>query len=418
MPTVTRRLPEQPHLDVPRRQARELLYAWRERIPEAVERIRHRHPKFQQRDGVADASALKLTDAQLVIAREYGFATWAALKQRIAAHRRARALQAALEEDDRAAVAALLAAHPELLHLPVRSGNWGPPMSHAANLGRLAIIQLCAQLGAKDFQHAFDRALLQGQIDCARWLRAHGAQLAPGIVLGTCETLNADGFAFLLEAGAPLTDRHGNVLAPLAMVLGTYARQPHGKHAILDHFVRRGYVLPDTPVMALHRGDIGRLQEHLRRDPLLLQRTFTLRKIYPEACGFARDGGQGLHWTPIDGTTLLHLAVDFHETEIVAWLLAQGADANARATVDAEGFGGHTPLFNAAVCGPCRDTTTVAALLKAGADPRLRANIRKFLDWREHPEWHLARDVTAAEWGRTFPEKSWVNQDALEQLGR
>jgi len=68
--------------------------------------------------------------------------------------------------------------------VPVRSGNWGPPMSHAANLGRLEIIKAIAALGAKDFQHPFDRTLLQGRIECARWLHEHGAKLAPGIVMG------------------------------------------------------------------------------------------------------------------------------------------------------------------------------------------------------------------------------------------
>ena len=62
-----------------------------------------------------------------------------------------------------------------------------------------------------------------------------------------------------------------------------------------------------------------------------------------------------MHWTPIDGTTLLHLAIDFHEHEIFDWLLAHGADVNARATIDRDGFGGHTPLFNAVVCGPWPD---------------------------------------------------------------
>ena len=30
-----------------------------------------------------------------------------------------------------------------------------------------------------------------------------------------------------------------------------------------------------------------------------------------------------MHWTPIDGTTLLHLAIDFEEREIFEWLLAR-----------------------------------------------------------------------------------------------
>jgi ankyrin repeat protein len=56
-----------------------------------------------------------------------------------------------------------------------------------------------------------------------------------------------------------------------------------------------------------------------------------------------------MHWTPIDGTTLLHIAIDFDDEEIFDLLLAEGADVNARAKVDAEGFGGHTPIFNAVV---------------------------------------------------------------------
>jgi len=56
-----------------------------------------------------------------------------------------------------------------------------------------------------------------------------------------------------------------------------------------------------------------------------------------------------MHWTPIDGTTLLHLAIDFDDEDIFKLLLAHGADANARANMDvsgSEGFGGHTPMWS------------------------------------------------------------------------
>ena len=46
----------------------------------------------------------------------------------------------------------------------------------------------------------------------------------------------------------------------------------------------------------------------------------------------------------------------------------------------------------------------------------MRASLRKFLDWCETPGWHEARDVTPAEWGRTFPDKGWVNAEALRLL--
>jgi len=418
MATVSRRLPERPHLDVPRREARELLNQWRNGEPEAFDRIRRRHPRFATADNsVLAAGPFRLSDAQLVIAREYGFAHWAELKQRIAANSSAHALATAIRADDRTAAVRLIQMHPELLHLPVWSRDWGPPMSHAANLGRMDIVKAMAALGARDFQNAFDRALLQGRIECARWLHEHGARVAPGIVMGACETLNPAGIRLLVELNAPFTDEHGNRLAPLTLVLETYGRNPQGKHEILEIFAQSGYDLPDTPIMAFHRGDVAELEKHLRRDPKLLERRFTLGQIYPSECGCANDGRSGMHWTPIDGSTLLHLAIDFREREIFDWLLAHGANANAPATVDRDGFGGHTPLFNAIVCGPWPDTGMTGMLLERGATRDARASLRKFLDWIANPHWHEARDVTAAEWGREFPEKDWVNSEALQLLG-
>ena len=277
MATVSRGLPTQPHLDVPKREARELLKEWRARVPEALDRIRRRHPKFREADPAAISTGkFLLNDAQLVVAREYGFSSWAVLKERITANTVAELLQEAIHKDDRETVVRLLRAHPNLLHIPLWSGNWGPPMSHAANLGRLEIIKAIAALGARDYQHAFDRAVLQGKLESARWLHEHGAKLAPGIVMGACETLNPAGLGFLADLGAPFTDAKGDRLAPLGLALGTYGRHPAGKHAVLEIFARQGYTLPDTPMMAFHRGDAARLKNFLRRDPALVERRFSL----------------------------------------------------------------------------------------------------------------------------------------------
>jgi len=87
MATVSRRLPERPHLDVPKREARELLNQWRKGDREAFERIRRRHPRFANADDSALAAGpFRLNDAQLVIAREYGLGNWNILKQRITAN--------------------------------------------------------------------------------------------------------------------------------------------------------------------------------------------------------------------------------------------------------------------------------------------------------------------------------------------
>ena len=97
-------------------------------------------------------------------------------------------------------------------------------------------------------------------------------------------------------------------------------------------------------------------------------------------------------------------------------LLSRGADPNACAAIDGGGFGGHTPLFNAVVCGPWPDAGMTGTLLESGARRDARASLRKFLDWIANPHWYEARDVTAAEWGRRFPEKGWVNTEALRLL--
>src|SRR4051812_27227511 len=227
MATVSRDLPNRPHLDVPKREARALLKDFRAGLPEALERVTRRHSRFKEAipsPAKKEERKFLLNDAQLVIAREYGFLNWSELKERIDGNMVARLLQEAIREDDREGVVRLLKANPNMLHIPLWSGNWGPPMSHAANLGRLDLIKLIAELGARDFQHAFDRALLQGKLESARWLFEHGAKLTPGIVMGSCETLNPTGLGFLAELGAPFTDAKGNRLAPVALALETYGR--------------------------------------------------------------------------------------------------------------------------------------------------------------------------------------------------
>src|SRR5258706_16430097 len=104
MATVERRLPERPHLDVPKREARELLKQWRGRLPEALDRIR-RHPKFHEADPAAiSAAKFLLNDAQLVVAREFGFSNWAELKERIDGNTVAGLLQEAIHKGDQETV--------------------------------------------------------------------------------------------------------------------------------------------------------------------------------------------------------------------------------------------------------------------------------------------------------------------------
>lgn len=418
MPTVSRGLPAQPHLDVPKKQSRELLKQCKTKLIDALDRIRQRHPKFRTADNDTISASVKLSDAQFVIASEYGFSSWKQMKERIDGNTTARLIDAAIRSNDITAVTQLLTAYPNLLHVPVSSGNWGPPMSHAANMNKLDMVKTIAALGAKDFQHAFDRALLQGAIETAEWLYENGATFTPGIIMGSCETLNVRGFAFLDDAGAPITDEKGDASAPLVMVLETYCRNPAGKHAILQRFKKRGYKWADSPIMAFHCGDLDRLKALYNHNPDLINQRFSYGEIYPTELGCKNDLRSGLHGTPIAGTTLLHLSIDFNEQEIFDWLLSEGADVNAAATIDEEGFGGHTPLFNAILCiiGTRRDAYMVKRLLDHGADIHARANMRKFMDWVDEPGWHIAKNVTPLEWTANFPEQGWVNREGVAMI--
>lgn len=79
-----RTLPASPNLEQQKKQARELLDAARRREPAAMARFRDHHPHVQHRpDGDVDWAELALHDAQLVLAREYGFASWPKLKHHI-----------------------------------------------------------------------------------------------------------------------------------------------------------------------------------------------------------------------------------------------------------------------------------------------------------------------------------------------
>ena len=405
-----------PNLEQLKHQAKDLLRAVRNGRSVSVAEFSKHHPK-----GIAP-SAAKLADAQLALARSYGLPNWARLV--IACQ-----MTDAIWRGDADAVCTLILKHPRLLHEAARGvpdSNWGPPMSYAANVGQDKIIAMLCEMGAKDFQHAFDRACLQGKIETARQLHAMGARPTPGCVMGPCETLSADGLAFLLDLGADLADEKGDRLAPVGLLLQTYCRYPEGKHRCMELAAERGISLPDTPVMALHRGRVDLLEAHLRRDSNVVHKRFSHEEIYPLELGCSADHSYALHGTPLAGTTLLHISVDFDEIEIARWLIEHGADVNARAEKDRNGFGGHTPLFGCVVsqaflCRRQQDAAFARLLLDHGADPNVRASLRKQLRFVTDESMHEYSDVTPLAWGERFhgpgsPGHTWISGPAMRLI--
>jgi ankyrin repeat protein len=410
-----RRLPVRPDLAALESEAREMLQAYRAGDPAARAGFAEHHP------APPDARSATEADARLVLARAYQATDW----DRLATAAR---LADAIWRDDLEAVRALVEAGPHLLREEVlirRDSNWGPPMTYAANLGRDAIIRMLRAHGATDFHSAAGRAALQGHVGTARMLYewAGSPPLDADALGGPAYTLNVAGTALLLELGAPVVGPKGERLAPVDVVLQTDARDPEAKHAILALYERHGLRYPDTPPMALHRGRTDLLEAHLRRDPALLARTFRHREIYPAEmrCGDPLDATTG---TPLDGTTLLHMCVEFGELELARWLLARGADPNARAHVGPSGFGGWTPLFHAVVSQPnfwmnYRERGPFEApfaelLLAHGADPNARGSIWKRLHpGHGDPARHDYRDVTPLGYGRRFHAPVFVSAPAM-----
>jgi hypothetical protein len=76
VPTLT--LPENPSLENLRKQAKSLKKAVAAREPEALARVKEFHPQ-----GDESLTAFSLSDAQLVVARAYGFPSWPSLKEHL-----------------------------------------------------------------------------------------------------------------------------------------------------------------------------------------------------------------------------------------------------------------------------------------------------------------------------------------------
>ncbi len=113
-------LPERPNLEQLRNQAKDLLKSFNSGDSQAILRIQENHPQRSKASETDDrATGLSLSDAQLVIAREYGFTSWPKLKEHVDSVTLATGdpielFKKAFAEDDAALFGRLLDCHPEL----------------------------------------------------------------------------------------------------------------------------------------------------------------------------------------------------------------------------------------------------------------------------------------------------------------
>jgi hypothetical protein len=142
-------LPAHPNLEMQQKRAKHLLRAALARDPAALQRIRALHPKPPAAD------ALKLADAQLVVARGYGFESWAALRRKIDSLTKTPVEQflSALHSGDTDHVRALLESEPSVraaVNQPIGAFGARPAAMATKNLPLLdVLIEFGANLNLK-----------------------------------------------------------------------------------------------------------------------------------------------------------------------------------------------------------------------------------------------------------------------------
>jgi ankyrin repeat protein len=356
-----RELPARPHLDHLKHEAKALFKAWQADDPVAVQRVR---------DAIGDTAERKLSLAQRVVAREYGFHTWAQLRAHVQASRsndsnsvdeflsavheqkieRAREVlrvhphiattslhvAATLGLDD--AAARLIASNPELVS--ERAGN--PPAdpllylcyspfhgeSDARDAGLLATARVLLAAGAdpnaRDAQYSvpilYAVTGLRSVLPIAQLLLDAGANPTDGeSIFHAAEQFHEDALELLLHAGADLNfvGDWGNTALYFLLLnwdLEREARVKQGLEWLLDHGADPNVVSTEQRETALHVA-VRRGQSR-------------------EVIQLLLDHGADVHARRTDGATPWLLARRGGFDEIASLLESLGAETQSLSTVD------------------------------------------------------------------------------------
>jgi hypothetical protein len=332
----TRPLPARPNLSHLKHQAGDLLAGKRARTPQVLQRLREFHPRLR---GLSDEQIaladLKLSDAYLAIAREYGFPSWPKLKAFVEngdppplnapAHERIvdpefRYAVDLLDEGNAAALEEYLRRHPDLVHRHVTlyGGNYFQAPS---------LLEFVAENPTRR------GTLPQNIADVARVVLDAGAREHRGV-------MNS---ALALAASSSVARTHG-VQRALVDVLCDYGADPTGAllSALMyaewdgaDALISRGAKLDIVAAAALGReDDVRRLApaaaEEQRRIALALAaqhgRTGAVRELL-------RAGTDPVGFTPPPAhshATPLHQAALAGHGEIAGLLQQYGARLDVR----------------------------------------------------------------------------------------
>jgi ankyrin repeat protein len=368
-----KQLPARPNLDHYKKQAKDLLKAWKAGDIEALGRVRQFHPRLNRRSHETLRSAdFALADAQLVLAREYGFESWPRFASHIEAVRGSESPVSnfefavdAIVAGDLATLRSLLRGHPDLVR--ARSTR-----QHCATL-----LHYVSANGMEDYRQKTPKnivAIAALLLDAGAEVDATGEMYGGGsTALGLTATSIHPARAGVL---APLIDlliaRGAAVDAPMSIVRACLGNdRPEG--AVL--MAERGARLDLETAAGVGRLDIvseyfdsnGRLTAGATQEQL--DRGFTWACEYGRrtVVDFLIDRGVNLRAGENTDQTALHLAAHHAELDIVKLLIARGAPLEAKNGYDGTVLGQTT--------WSCRNSgldvdyaPVIETLLEAGAD--------------------------------------------------
>jgi ankyrin repeat protein len=386
----SRSLPARPNLEQLKKQAKDLLDAYRAGDASAAAEVR----KYER---APETAFLALHDAQRVLARAYGFPSWSKLRAHVEGVTVAR-FTAAVLRGDLAGVRAMLRRRPELLHMEGSEGDERMAIHHAVLQRNPEMVRLLMQAGANArkgvWPHrdattahtlAHDRTydeivaiIEEWEQDRREAMSCPNATISPaqerlhaairaGDPAGALAILEADPslvhacdrdgasplhaaafacsealVAWLLDRGASVRKNDAKGLTALdraALAVDPRNDKAERFPAVARLLLGRGASVTLRAAVAL--GDAERVRELVRRDPAVLE---------------AREG-------------LLSLAVKHARPDVVRLLMQLGADVDERITLadlEQSVVSWGQPLWLAARAGHLE---IAQLLLDGGADP-------------------------------------------------
>jgi hypothetical protein len=146
-----------------------------------------------------------------------------------------------------------------------------------------------------------------------------------------------------------------------------YSRTKRFKECVRA-FVDHGLEFGDTLLLAVLLDDAKAVGEQLRKDPNAVSKKYTLRCAY----------------TPLFEATLVHICAEFNHIACAEILVKHGADINAKAGIDKDGFGGQTPIFHTVNQNSNNSALMTDFLISHHAD--LKITVPGFI-WGKGYEW-------------------------------